>query len=69
MSARARRRPRRGWPLILLGAAVLAVVFLLGVALGLTLEERPQTGKMRTSVRTFRPPEVPPPTTQTVTIP
>ena len=69
MSARARRRRRRRWPAIVLGVAVLAIVFLLGVALGLTLEERPQTGKMRTSVRTFRPPEVPPPTTNTVTIP
>jgi hypothetical protein len=48
-------RPRRRWPLILLGAVVLAVVFLLGVGLGLTLEERPQTGGTSTSVRTFTP--------------
>jgi len=47
-------RPRRRWPLLLFGAVVLAVVFLLGVGLGLTLEERPQTGTS-TSVRTFTP--------------
>jgi hypothetical protein len=50
----------------------LVVVFLLGVGLGLTLEERPQPGGTRTSVRTFRPPPAPPgrsTTTQTATIP
>jgi hypothetical protein len=60
VSARATSRGRPGWPLILLAVAVLGVVFLLGVGLGLALEERPQTGGTRTSVRTFRPPEVPP---------
>ena len=47
-----RNRARR-WPLILLALVVLAVVFLLGVGLGLTLEERPQTGGTTTGVRTF----------------
>ena len=47
-----RNRARR-WPLILLALIVLGVVFLLGVGLGLTLEERPQTGGTSTSVRTF----------------
>ena len=61
--------PRRyRWPVILLAAAVLVVVFLLGVGLGLTLEERPQTGKTTTGVRTFQPPDVPT-ATATVTIP
>lgn len=49
------RRRRPSWPLIVLGALVLAVVFLLGIGLGLTLEERPQTGGASTSVRTFMP--------------
>jgi len=55
-----------------LTAAVLVVVFLLGVGLGLTLEERPQAGKTRTSVRTFQPPVVPPErpaATATATVP
>ena len=72
MSARPRRRGRPRWPLVLLGIIVLCVVFLLGVGLGLSLEERPQTGGTRTSVRTFQPPRVPakPRTaTETVTIP
>ena len=54
------RRRRRPWPLILLGALVLGIVFLLGVGLGLTLEERPQTGGTSTSVRTFVPTETAP---------
>ena len=49
------RRRRRSWPLILFGVLVAAIVFLLGVGLGLTLEERPQTGGTSTSVRTFVP--------------
>jgi hypothetical protein len=49
------RRRRRSWPLILLGVLVAAIVFLLGVGLGLTLEERPQTGGTSTRVRTFIP--------------
>ena len=72
MSARATRRARPRWPLILLAVAALGVVFLLGVGLGLTLEGRPQTGGKRTSVRTFQPPDVPPPRTAatvTVTVP
>lgn len=54
------RRRRRSWPLILLGALVLGIVFLLGVGLGLTLEERPQTGGTSTIVRTFTPTETAP---------
>jgi hypothetical protein len=69
VSVRTRPRGRRRWPLILLGLAVLAVVFLLGVGLGLALEERPQTGGTRTTVRTFQPaPESSTPAA-TVTVP
>jgi hypothetical protein len=71
VSSRPRPRRRSRWPLVLLGVLGFAVVFLLGVGLGLTLEERPQTGGTRTSVRTFRPPLAPPTrtTTETATIP
>jgi hypothetical protein len=54
------RRGRTPWPLILVGVLVLAIVFLLGVGLGLTLEERPQTGGTSTSVRTFVPTQTAP---------
>ena len=69
MSVRPRPRARRRWPLILLGVAVLAVVFLLGVGLGLALEERPQTGGTRTTVRTFQPPTESNTPAATVTVP
>jgi hypothetical protein len=35
--------------------AAAGVIFLLGVGLGLTLEERPQPGRNVTSVRTLEP--------------
>jgi hypothetical protein len=54
------RRGRTPWPLILVGVLVLGIVFLLGVGLGLTLEERPQTGGTSTSVRTFVPTQTAP---------
>jgi len=69
VTARSSPRSRPRWPLILLGVAVLGVVFLLGVGLGLTLEERPQTGGTRTSVRTFQPPPDSSTTTVKVTVP
>ncbi|MBD0338474.1 MAG: hypothetical protein ICV67_04210 [Thermoleophilia bacterium] len=57
MSTPRRRRPppRRRWPLLLLALAATALIFLLGVGLGLTLEERPSPGGELTSVRTLRP--------------
>ena len=69
MSTRPRSRGRARWPLILLAVAGLVVVFLLGVGLGLTLEERPQTGGTRTSVRTFQPPQESSTSTADVTVP
>ena len=54
------RRRRPSWPLILLGLLALGIVFLLGVGLGLALEERPQTGGTSTSVRTFIPTDTAP---------
>ena len=54
--ARGEPHAARRWPRwSLLGVVVLAVVFLLGVGLGLTLEERPQEPGTITSVRTFTP--------------
>jgi hypothetical protein len=55
--------------LILLAVAGLVVVFLLGVGLGLTLEERPRTGGTSTSVRTFQPPQESSTSTANVTVP
>jgi hypothetical protein len=69
VSSRARPRDRPRWLSILLGLAVLAVVFLLGVGLGLALEERPQTGGTRTTVRTFQPPLEGSTPAATVTVP
>jgi hypothetical protein len=52
-----RRRAPRRTPLLRWGlwAAVIVVVFGLGVAVGLALEERPQTGEPVTQIRTIQP--------------
>ena len=51
------RRPRRTRTAVkwLVGAAILAVVFGLGVAVGQALEDRPRAGKPVTNVSTIRP--------------
>jgi hypothetical protein len=51
------RRPRRGSVLVrwLLRAAILAVVFGLGVAVGQALEDRPPKSKPVTNISTIRP--------------
>jgi hypothetical protein len=51
------RRPRRGGVLVrwLLRAAILAVVFGLGVAVGQALEDRPPKSKPVTNISTIRP--------------
>lgn len=46
-----RRRPRR-WPGVVLAALLAAVVFLVGLALGQALEERPVPSGTVTTVRT-----------------
>jgi hypothetical protein len=46
-----RRRPRR-WPRVVLAALLAAIVFLLGLALGKALEERPVPNGTVTTVRT-----------------
>jgi cytochrome bd-type quinol oxidase subunit 2 len=60
-----RRRPFVSWAL---RVAAALVVFALGVALGQALEETPEPGRTRTSVRTLVP-ETLPARTVTVTVP
>jgi hypothetical protein len=49
--------------------ALLALVFLLGIAFARTLDERPRSGDVVTSVRTLEPlPQTPPTRTVTVTV-
>ena len=51
-----RRAPRaRRWPKIVLALLVAVVLFALGLALGLALEDRPVPGGTQTSVRTLEP--------------
>jgi hypothetical protein len=51
------RRPKRGRVALLwlIRAAILALVFWIGVAVGQALEDRPRTGKPVTNVSTIRP--------------
>jgi hypothetical protein len=52
----ARRRPRtRRWPKVLGAVVAAVVVFSLGLALGLALEDRPVPGGTQTSIRTLEP--------------
>jgi hypothetical protein len=60
-SKRARRRRT------LIGAVVLAVVFLAGLAIGQALDDNPSSGENRTYVRTLKPLELPP-ARETVTV-
>lgn len=51
-----RRAPRRRrWPLALAVVVGAAVLFALGVALGLALDDRPVPGGTQTFVRTLEP--------------
>ena len=51
-----RRGPRaRRWPKVVLALLVAVVLFALGLALGLALEDRPVPGGTQTSVRTLEP--------------
>jgi hypothetical protein len=55
-AARRRRPPRRSpWPRIIAAAALAALIFALGVALGMALQERPTAGGEQTIVRTLEP--------------
>ena len=52
-----RRRParRRRWPRVLVAVLAALVLFGLGVALGLALDDRPVPGGTETFVRTLEP--------------
>jgi len=53
--ARRAARKRRRWPRVLAGLLAAVVLFALGVALGLALDDRPVPGGTQTSVRTLEP--------------
>jgi hypothetical protein len=66
---RPRPRPRRTGLRVLLGALLLVLAFLLGMAVAQTLDERPEPGGVVTDVRTLPPlPQQPPARTVTVTV-
>jgi hypothetical protein len=53
--ARRRARRTRRWPRILAAIVGAVMLFLLGLSLGLALEDRPVPGGTQTSVRTLEP--------------
>ena len=53
--ARRQAQRTRRWPRILAAIVGAALLFLLGLALGLALEDRPVPGGTQTSVRTLEP--------------
>ena len=53
--ARRAVRKRRRWPRVLAAIACAAILFALGVALGLALDDRPVPGGTQTSIRTLEP--------------
>jgi hypothetical protein len=57
VSAARRRPPRRRspWPRVAALVVGAAIVFALGVALGLALDDRPVPGGTQTTVRTLEP--------------
>ena len=54
-AARRAARRRRTWPRVLAAVVGAAILFGLGVALGLALDDRPVPGGTQTSVRTLEP--------------
>jgi hypothetical protein len=65
---RPRRKRRRRWPLYLLGATGIVVVFLAGVGLGQALHDNPDTSGTQTLVRTLHPLPLVPVAHNTVTV-
>jgi hypothetical protein len=53
--ARRSARKRRTWPRVLAAVVGAVVLFALGVALGLALDDRPVPGGTQTFVRTLEP--------------
>jgi hypothetical protein len=70
-SGQARGGQRRGQTVAraILGIALLALSFLLGIAFSRALDDRPEPGGVVTSIRTLTPlPQESPPRTVTVTV-
>jgi hypothetical protein len=60
---------RRFFPRWIAFLFVLVAVFVVGIAIGKTLDDGPDPGRVTTSVRTLAPlPQEPPPRTVTVTV-
>jgi len=53
--ARRAARKRRTWPRVLVAVVGAALLFALGVALGLALDDRPVPGGTQMSIRTLPP--------------
>ena len=53
--ARRAARRRRTWPRVLAAGVAAVVLFALGIALGLALDDRPVPGGTQTSMRTLEP--------------
>lgn len=53
--ARRSARKRRTWPRVLAAVVGAVILFALGVALGLALDDRPVPGGTQTFVRTLEP--------------
>jgi hypothetical protein len=67
------RRPsrspgRRPWVIILVWVVAIAVVFIVGLAVGMAIEDAPAPGGEQTIVRTLVPATVGPPRTVTETV-
>jgi hypothetical protein len=68
-SARERAKPRRSLARTVLVVAAFVLVFLVGIALGQSLDDSPEPNGVTTSVRTLTPlPQAPPARTVTVTV-
>lgn len=59
---------RRPWAVLLVWVVAVAVVFIVGLAVGMAIEDAPAPGGEQTIVRTLVPATVGPPSTVTETV-